>query len=106
MMFPLWTIVTERRFLSSAYWIAAVTRRFVFRSLIGLIPMPESSGIRVPISPFRNARTFACSSVPAFHSMPAYTSSVFSRNTTMSSFSGWRTGEGVPSYQRQGRMQQ
>jgi isocitrate dehydrogenase len=32
----------------------------------------------------------------AGHSIPAYTSSVFSRNTTMSTFSGKRTGAGTP----------
>ena len=36
------------------------------------------------------------SAEPAGHSRPAYTSSVFSRKTTMSTFSGARTGAGTP----------
>ena len=39
------------------------------------------------------------------NSIPAYRSSVFSRNTTMSTASGCLTGEGTPGIQRTGRTQ-
>src|SRR5439155_1387905 len=42
-------------------------------------------------------RSFSASGDPAFHSMPAYTSSVFSRNTTMSSLPGSFIGLPTPS---------
>ncbi len=49
--------------------------------------------------------SFFAFSEPAGHSMPAYTSSVFSRKITMSTFSGSLTGEGTPLNQRTGRTQ-
>ena len=59
--------------------MAAATCLFVPNGLIGLIPIPLSSRMEAPISSTRNALTRRASAVPEAHSMPAYTSSVFSR---------------------------
>ena len=40
--------------------------------------------------------TRSASALPMGHSMPAYTTSVFSRKMTTSSFSGSHTGLGTP----------
>jgi len=83
--------------------MAARTRRLVPVSEIGLIPMPVSSEMSQPNSSFSMARRVAASAVPASTSLPEYTSSVFSRKITMSTFSGAFTGDGTPWYQRTGR---
>src|SRR3989304_4476780 len=75
---------------------------------IGLIPIAEGSGKRIcftPISRRRKSITLRASGLPAPHSMPEYTSSVFSRKITMSTFSGCFTGEGAPLNSRTGRGQ-
>ncbi len=80
--------------------MASRTSRLVPNSVIGLIPMPTGPSWMVsskPIWSSTNARTCSAPSVPASHSMPAYTSSVFSRNVTMSICSGFFIGEGTPS---------
>ena len=74
-MLPLCTIVTDLRLFSSAYLIAMRTRRLVPVIEIGLMPMPESSRMRllVPASILllmKSISSFACA-VPCFHSMPA-----------------------------------
>ncbi len=74
-------------------------------SEIGLMPMPESGAIRFPISLAMNSMTRSACGVPLAHSMPAYTSSVFSRKMTTFISSGWVTGAGVPAKYRTGRMQ-
>jgi hypothetical protein len=71
-------------------------RRFEPNSDIGLMPMPESGRIRFPISLDRNSMTRSACGVPRAHSIPAYTSSVFSRKITTSMSSGRLTGEGMP----------
>ena len=76
--------------------MAARTSRSVPVRLIGLMPMPESVRTVQPSSSFRKRSRRAAWSLPAGTSKPAYTSSVFSRNTTMSTSSGRRTGEGTP----------
>ena len=86
--------------------MAARTRRLVPVSEIGLIPMPLSSAdlpaeLRLEELDAGVGRL----GVPASTSLPAYTSSVFSRKITMSTFSGGFTGEGTPWYQRTGRTQ-
>ncbi len=89
------------RLFSIAYWIARRTSRFVPVGEIGLMPTPESSRICFDapfiISLFRKSISFFTSGVPDFHSMPAYTSSVFSRKITTFIRSGCFTGEGTPS---------
>ena len=72
---------------------------------IGLMPRPESSRMSQSKLSRRNSRSFFTSGVPACSSLPAYTSSVFSRKMTMSIFSGAFTGEGTPWNQRTGRRQ-
>ena len=52
------------------------------------MPMPEPAGTGFFISSRRNAMSFSASGVPAFHSMPAYTSSVFSRKITTFELAG------------------
>ena len=80
--------------------MAMRTMRCVARRLTGFTPIPESARIRLPvpasISSFRKRSTFFASSLPFFHSIPAYTSSVFSRKITMLTCSGLRTGDGTP----------
>ena len=71
MMLPLWTRVTVLRLLAMAYWIALRTRRFEPNSDIGLMPMPESGRMRLPISFSRNSMTRSACGVPFAHSMPA-----------------------------------
>ena len=61
------------------------------------MPMPESGARRLPISRDRNSMIFSACGVPLAYSMPAYTSSVFSRKMTTFIFSGCVTGDGVPS---------
>ena len=51
--------------------MARRTSRFEPDTLIGLMPMPESRRIFLPISLFRNSMTFWASGVPSRHSMPA-----------------------------------
>ncbi len=104
-MLPLCTSVTLFLPWATAYWSAARTSRSDPVRLTGLIPIPESSLIFQPMVSRRNAISFRASGVPSFASNPAYTSSVFSRNTTMSTLSGCRTGEGTPGNQRTGRRQ-
>src|SRR5271157_683706 len=105
-MFPLWTIVTLFRPFSSAYFTARRINLFVPVGEIGLIPTPESQRIcffpSFNISLFRKSSNFFTSGVPLFHSMPMYTSSVFSRKITTSIFSGSRTGAGTPVKYRTG----
>jgi len=72
---------------------------------MGLIPIPESSGITAPISSARKRMSLWASGVPSRHSIPAYTSSVFSRKMTMSRRSGCTTGAGTPGKARTGRTQ-
>src|ERR1051326_7754287 len=78
--------------------MARRTSRLVPVGEIGLMPTPESQRIcflpSFSMSLFRNSRSFFASGEPDFHSMPIYTSSVFSRKIKTFSFSGWRTGEG------------
>jgi len=74
-------------------------------SEIGLMPMPESGRMRLPSSRERKSMSFSACGVPFAHSMPAYTSSVFSRKITTFIFSGCVTGEGVPLKYRTGRTQ-
>ncbi len=57
------------------------------------------------ISLFKNSSSRFASGVPLFHSIPMYTSSVFSRKITTSIFSGSRTGEGTPVKYRTGLTQ-
>ena len=63
--------------------MALRTSRLVPVMEMGLMPTPES--IRICLGPpfsislFRNSSSFFTSGVPCCHSMPAYTSSVFSR---------------------------
>ena len=74
MMLPLCTIVTLSLSLSTAYLIAARTILAVPSLLIGLIPIPEVSGnliLSTPISLTKKSITFATSSEPASHSIPA-----------------------------------
>ena len=67
------------------------------KGLIGLIPMPAASRMLVtPISSIMKRRNRSASSDPEAHSIPAYTSSVFSRKMTTSSLSGSFMGEGTP----------
>jgi hypothetical protein len=70
-----------------------------------LIPIPESSRTFLPSSRSRNPISLRASGDPFSNSIPAYTSSVFSRKITTSSFPGSFTGEGTPRYQRTGRTQ-
>ena len=94
--------------LSTAYLIAALTIRAVPSWLIGFIPIPDVLGKRIlstPISFCKKSITFLTSGEPASHSIPAYTSSEFSRKIIISTFSGAFTGDGVPSYQRTGLTQ-
>ena len=49
-----------------------------------------------------NPMSFPASTDPRGHSIPAYTSSVFSRKITTFTFSGSRTGDGVPLKYRTG----
>ena len=108
MMFPLCTSVTESLSLSIAYLIAALTILPVPSELIGLIPIPEVSGnliLSTPISFCKNCITFPTSGVPASHSIPAYTSSLFSLKMIMSTAPGSLTGLGVPSYHLTGLTQ-
>jgi hypothetical protein len=48
MMLPLWTMVTDLRFWSMAYLIAARTRRSVPGRETGLMPMPTAPGSSEP----------------------------------------------------------
>src|SRR2546429_866943 len=108
-MFPLCTSVTLFRPFASAYLMARRTRRLVPVGEIGLIPTPESQRIcffpSFSISLFKNSSSFFTSGVPDFHSIPMYTSSVFSRKIMTSIFSGARTGEGTPGKYLTGRSQ-
>ncbi len=83
-----------------AYWIARRTRRLVPVGEIGLMPTPESQricfGPPLSMSLLRNSSSFLTSGVPERHSMPMYTSSVFSRKMTMFMRSGFFTGDGTP----------
>ena len=100
MMLPLCTSVTESRLAAMAYSMALRTSRLEPNSDIGLMPMAEASRILEVVRrsiELRNSMTLFASADPAGHSMPAYTSSVFSRKMTMSTFCGSRTGEGTPS---------
>ena len=96
MMLPLCTSVTDSRPLSIAYWIAMRTSRFEPKAEIGLMPMPAPSKNFAPISLRRKLATFSFSGVPDLYSMPAYTSSVFSRKITTSTLPGVFSGEGTP----------
>ena len=71
MMLPLCTRVTVFRRFSIAYWIAMRTSRFDPVSEIGLMPMPESGRMRLPISVARNSMTRSACGVPRAHSIPA-----------------------------------
>ena len=75
--------------------MAMRTRRRVPVMEIGLMPIPESGRTRLP-SDARNSMRRRTASEPCSHSIPEYTSSVFSRKITTSICSGFRTGEGVP----------
>src|SRR6201998_210741 len=90
--------------------MARRTKRFVPVGEIGLMPTPESQRIcffpAASISLFRNFSSFFASGVPDLHSIPIYTSSVFSRKITTSIFSGSRTGEGTPRIYFTGRSQE
>src|SRR6266852_2710265 len=106
-MLPLCTSVTLFRLFVSAYLMARRTSRFVPVGEIGLIPTPESQRIcffpSFNISLLRNSSSFFASGDPDFHSIPIYTSSVFSRKINTFIFSGSRTGEGTPVKYRTGR---
>ena len=71
----------------------------------GFIPRLDVSGNRIlvtAISLTRNDFTLSIPSSPCIHSIPAYISSVFSLNITISTKPGSFTGEGTPSNQRTG----
>ena len=70
-MFPLCTSVTDLRFFSTAYLIAARIRRFEPVSEIGLMPTPESSRMSQPNSFFRISIERFASGVPSSTSRPA-----------------------------------
>ena len=70
-MFPLCTSVTDLRFFSTAYLIAARIRRFEPVSEIGLMPMPESSRMSQPKLSLRISMSFFASGVPSSTSRPA-----------------------------------
>ena len=76
---------------------------------MGLMPTAESQRIcffaPFSISLFRNSSSFFASGVPERHSIPMYTSSVFSRKIVIFMRSGLRTGEGTPSKYLHGRTQ-
>ena len=75
-------------------------RRFDPNSEIGLMPMAEPGRI---FAAARRSMVLSASisalapAEPAAHSIPAYTSSVFSRKITMFTSCGLLTGEGTPS---------
>ena len=69
---------------------------------MGLMPMPESARMSHPKRSAKKSMASRASSEPSASSMPAYTSSVFSRKITMSTFDGSDTGLGTPWYQRTG----
>ena len=107
-MLPLWTSVTESLSLSTAYCNAALTILAVPSREIGFMPIPEVSGnliLSTPISFCRKSINFLTPSVPASHSIPAYTSSLFSLKIIISTSCGALTGDGVPSYHRTGLTQ-
>ena len=81
--------------------MAMRTRRLVPVIEIGLMPMPESSRIFflalvASITLLMKSMSFLHSGVPSRHSIPEYTSSVFSRKITMFIRSGCFTGDGMP----------
>ena len=51
--------------------MALATSRFVLVALMGLMPMPASSGKDVPIFSFKKDRSAFASALPDWYSMPA-----------------------------------
>ena len=87
MMFAFVTPATSRRWLARAYSNAKRMIRSDASTLIGLTEIPEPAAICFGWSPFSVSMTVFAFGLPASYSMPAYRSSVFSRTTTMSTFS-------------------
>jgi hypothetical protein len=87
MMFALWTAVTFLRPLRRAHSKAYETIRLVPVIEIGLIEMPASSRIRLPVLSAMNSISSLACAVPCSNSIPAYRSSWFSRTMMMSTFS-------------------
>ncbi len=77
--------------------MAFTTRRWEPNLDIGLIPIALPGRILAPNRSVRNPITASASGLPARYSTPEYTSSMFSRKITTSSFCGSRIGLGTPS---------
>jgi len=77
--------------------MAFTTRRWEPNLDIGLIPIALPGRIFAPNRSVRNPITASASGLPARYSTPEYTSSMFSRKITTSSFWGSRIGLGTPS---------
>ena len=102
-MFALWTLVTFLRPYLRAYSKAYFTMRSEPVIEIGLIEMPESGRIVLPLSFLISAISSAVSGLPCSNSQPRYRSSVFSRTMTRSTLPA--NAVRTPSYCLQGRTQ-
>ena len=103
-MFALWTDVTFLRPCLRAYSKAYLTIRRVPVIEIGLIEIPESGRIVLPLSRLMSAISSAVSGLPFSNSQPRYRSSVFSRTMTRSTLVPEKNVR-TPAYSLQGRTQ-